>query len=384
MKTYLTAQTVLTPTESLSSHVVTMEDGVIQQVAPRAAVELPANAKVVDLGDVILAPGYIDIHVHGGAGNDFMRSTPDEFAATERFLAKHGVTGFCLTTVTAPREQTEAALDRLGKHVIGAQYESNRAYPVGVHLEGPFLSHAKRGVHPPASLLEPTVDRLARFVELTQDKVVLVTIAPELQGATETIAYAKTKGIRMSLGHSDADTAQATAGVEAGATHATHTFNAMRTLDHRNPGILGVALSDDRLTAEIIADGIHVEPEALKVFFRSKGYDRAVLVTDGMSAAGMPDGIYDLGGLQVSVANNVAQVNGTLAGSVLTLDRAVRNAGSLADVPLERAVAMVTLNPARVLGIDDKYGSIAAGKFADFTVLTKTGEIVRTIVRGQA
>jgi N-acetylglucosamine-6-phosphate deacetylase len=210
----------------------------------------------------------------------------------------------------------------------------------------------------------------------------LLTIAPEIDGALDLIAAAANRNICVSLGHSDADLPRALKGIQSGARHATHTFNAMRALDHRQPGLLGAVLTDNSLTADIIADGIHVAPAVVDLFIRAKGVERAVLITDAISATGMPDGTYSLGGLEVQVHNSRCESGGRLAGSVLTLDRALRNTMDFATVSLQHAIRMATFNPARVLGIERRKGILAAGADADITVFTPDGEVMQTIVAG--
>jgi N-acetylglucosamine-6-phosphate deacetylase len=209
----------------------------------------------------------------------------------------------------------------------------------------------------------------------------LITIAPELPGALETIREAVARGIKVSIGHTDGTAEDALAAIEAGATHVTHTFNAMRPLEHRAPGALGIALSDDRLTAEIIADGVHVDPRVVEIFLRSKGPERAVLVTDAISATGMPDGRYRLGEFEVTVAGPRAECDGRLAGSVLTLEQAVQNIVQFANWPLARAVRLATANPARVLG-DAKLGRLEAGARADIAVLSRAGAVQQSFLGG--
>jgi N-acetylglucosamine-6-phosphate deacetylase len=211
----------------------------------------------------------------------------------------------------------------------------------------------------------------------------MLTIAPELDGAIPTIAEGVRLNIRVSLGHSNATFAEANAGIEAGASHATHTFNAMRPLDHREPGILGAVLSDDRITADLIADGLHVAPRVIKLFLRAKGADRAVLITDAISATGMPDGKYKLGGFEVDVSGDRCDLDGKLAGSVLTLDRAVRNVMRFLPLTLNEAVRLATLNPARLLGVHGTLGELAIGRAADVVVLTPSGEVVATMASGK-
>ena len=384
MATILLARQLFTPVDVIEDAAVAIEDGCIIAVGIRTALEIPANARVLDFGDSILAPGLIDIHVHGGAGHDVMEGSDDSLAAIERLMTKHGVTSYCPTTVTAPVDDTLHALDALGAAVkrAGSKTDGTRARPLGLHLEGPFLSHAKRGVHPPALLQPASLELFDRMWSASDERVSVLTIAPEIDGAIELISAAARRGVRVSLGHSDSDLPQAQAGITAGARHATHTFNAMRTLDHRDPGILGAVLTDARVTADIIVDGIHVDPAIVDLFVRAKGLEGAVLITDAISATGMPDGTYLLGDIEVQVQDGRCESNGRLAGSVLTLDRAIRNTTKFARVSLQKAVCMATCNPARVLGLEKNKGTLSVGADADITVFTPDGEITQTIVSG--
>jgi N-acetylglucosamine-6-phosphate deacetylase len=381
----LLAQQLITPLHAIQDAVVVVEDGIIAALGPREDVIVPTNARVFDFGDAVLAPGLIDIHIHGGAGHDVMEGSDGALSPIERQMVCHGVTSYCPTTVTAPIDSTLNSLEALGKAVkraAGGPGDGTRAQPLGIHLEGPFLSHAKRGVHPPALLQPASRELFERMWQAADGRVSLLTIAPEIEGAIELIGEASSRGVCGSLGHSNATLQQAQAAIEAGARHATHTFNAMRPLDHRNPGLLGAILTNTQLTADIIADGIHVDPVVVDLFMRAKGVDRAVLITDAISATGMPDGIYRLGGLEVEVRGGRCECNGRLAGSVLTLDQALRNTMKFANSDLRTAIGMATINPARVLGIENRKGTLTEGADADVTVFTPGGEVVRTIVGG--
>jgi N-acetylglucosamine-6-phosphate deacetylase len=382
MPTIITAAHLVTPIEWIEAPIVVVEDGQIIALRSRNDVETPAG-HVLNFPDLILAPGFIDIHIHGGAGRDAMEASESALAQIERQLVKHGVTAYLPTTVTAPQEKTLKALDGLGKLIANANKNHGRAVPLGIHLEGPFISHEKRGVHPPQDLLPPSRQALDRFWHASAGTIRMMTIAPELPGAVETIRHARNLGVHSSLGHSNATYQEAQAGIAAGADHATHTFNAMRALDHRDPGILGAVLSNHELTADIIADGIHVHPSVLNLFLRAKGGDRAILITDAISATGMPDGIYSLGGLEVQVSNGRCEYQSKLAGSVLTLDRAIRNVMSFAGWQLQQAVRLATLNPAQRLGISDQRGLLAPGRRADLVVLTPEGQVAHTIIGGE-
>jgi N-acetylglucosamine-6-phosphate deacetylase len=380
------ANRLYSPLECVEKPLLLVEDHVIVEAAERASREIPAGIRVVDFGDAILAPGFVDIHIHGGAGHDVMVADASGMANLERLLFQHGVTSYFPTTVTAPLDQTWSALDRLADAIENALQDDGsrreRAQPLGIHLEGPFISHVCRGVHPPGNLLRPTLPTFDRFWEAARGHIRVMTIAPELEGAREVIAEAARRGVCVSLGHSDADLSSARAAVAAGARHATHTFNAMRPLDHRDPGIIGEVLTDARLSADIIADGIHLDPAIVELFLKAKGPDAAVLITDAISATGMPDGRYRLGTLEVEVRNGRCLVDGKLAGSVLTMDRAVRNVMQFAHWDLQQTLRLATLNPARVTGAANR-GKLEAGAEADFVVLSPSGEVRSTIVRGE-
>jgi N-acetylglucosamine-6-phosphate deacetylase len=386
MTTVLLAGQLLTPLERIENPALLIEDGIISAVGPRESVAVPLKGRVVDFGDAILAPGLIDIHIHGGAGHDVMEGSDESLGAIERMLARHGVTSYCPTTVTAPMDYTLGALEKLGKAVQRAESngrsDSPRAQPLGIHLEGPFLSHARRGVHLPLYLQLPSLEILNQMWDAAAGQVCMLTIAPELDGAIDLISDVSRRGVCVSIGHSNATLAQALAGIQAGARHATHSFNAMRRLDHRDPGLLGAILTDRAVTADIIVDGLHVEPMVVDLFMRAKGLDGAVLITDGISATGMPDGTYHLGSFEVQVRGNHCKSFGKLAGSVLTLDRAVRNAMEFAQLSFPDSPRMATVNPARVLGMAHRKGVLQAGADADIAVFSPAGEVMRTIIGG--
>ena len=258
-----------------------------------------------------------------------------------------------------------------------------QAHPVGIHLEGPFLSHAKCGVQPREYLLAPDIATFDRLFDAAAGRVLLMTIAPELPGAAEFAAHATARGVRVSLGHSNATRDETRAVIRAGATSATHTFNAMRPLDHREPGILGTVLTDDALFAELICDGIHTAPEAVKLWWRAKGPERAILVTDAMSATGMPDGEYQLGGFAVEVAKGRAVARGVLAGSVLTLDRALTNFLEFTGAPLEQALRLLSVNPATMTGLAKQVGTVAVGQPANFVAVHSDGKLAASLINGE-
>jgi len=392
MKTVFAARSLYTPLQEIQNPLVFAEDGMITDLASRSTREIPANTALIDFADAVITPGFVDIHMHGGAGLDVMQASEAEMPHLDRFLAQHGVTGYFPTTVAAPIDVTCAALERIANAIEAGESAANgngssdntsQARPLGIHLEGPFLSHARRGVHAPENLALPTVALFERLWQAARGHVRMLTIAPELPGAPEVIAEAARRKVLVSIGHSDADLNAAQAGVRAGARHATHTFNAMRPLDHREPGILAEVLTDAQVSADIIVDGIHVAPSVVRLFLKAKGIEGSVLITDATAAAGMPEGRYQLGTMMVDVKNGMCTIDGKLAGSVLTMDRAVRNVMEFGSWSLRHAVRAATLNPARAAGLADHYGALAPGSEASFVVLSLAGDVRKTIVRGK-
>jgi N-acetylglucosamine-6-phosphate deacetylase len=311
-----------------------------------------------------------------------MEATPEALNAVSSFLASRGTGSFLATTVTAPMDATLRSLSGLAK-LLSAPPSEKQARPLGIHLEGPFLSHVKRGVHPPAYLLAPDIAIFDRLFEAAEGRVRMMTLAPELPGAAELAAHATARGVRISMGHSNATAAETRALIAAGAASATHTFNAMRPLDHREPGILGTVLTDDSIYADLICDGVHTAPEMVKLWWRAKGPERAILITDAMSAAGMPDGEYQLGGMAVQVANGKATADGVLAGSVLTLDRALVNFVRFTGATVEQALRLLTANPAAMTGLGNNAGSLAVGQEANLVAVDETGKLVAAMQGGQ-
>jgi N-acetylglucosamine-6-phosphate deacetylase len=382
MRTLLTAERLWDGTRLLDSPVVLIEDGRIAAISTRSANELPGAARFLDFPGATLAPAFFDVHIHGGKGHDIMEATPEALTAMGGFLASHGVGNFLPTTVTAPLDATLRSLSGLAKLIEQPPVEG-QARPIGIHLEGPFLSPVKPGVHPLEFLLAPSIATFDRLFEAAEGHVRLMTLAPELPGAPELAAHATARGVRISLGHSNATAAETRAGIQAGAVSATHTFNAMRTLNHRDPGILGTVLTCDSLFAEMICDGVHIAPEIVKLWWKAKGPERAILMTDALSAAGMPDGKYLLGGFEVQVVGNRAMAGDVLAGSVLTLDRALTNFMEFTGAPLEQALRLATVNPAVMTGLGDTVGSLAVGREASLVAVDRAGKLLGSVINGQ-
>jgi N-acetylglucosamine-6-phosphate deacetylase len=380
MRSIFTADRLWDGQTVVESPVVVVEDGQIVSIASQKEAAIPAG-EVHAFPGLTLGPAFFDVHIHGSAGHDVMEATPEALLTIGKFLASRGVGAYLATTVTAPMDATLHSLNGLAK-LIETAPEGALTWPIGIHLEGPFLSHAKRGVHPPDLLLAPQINVFDRMFEAAGGHVRLMTLAPELPGAGELAAHATAKGVRVSVGHSNATAAETAPVLAAGATSATHTFNAMRPLDHREPGILGVVLTRDDLFAELICDGIHTAPELVRLWWKAKGAERAILITDGMAAAGMPDGEYMLGGFPVQVADGKAMANGVLAGSVLTLDRALKNFIEFTGATVEKGLRLLGANPAAMTGFSDRAGSVAVGQPANLVVVDAAGKLVQSIRTG--
>lgn len=351
-----------------------------------------SGADTVELGERWLVPGYIDTHVHGGGGAQCNTGDPDEIAAVARFHARHGTTALLATTVAAPVQQLEEALGAIEGCAAGARARSNAsvretppgATVLGAHLEGPFLSPERPGAMDPSTFIAPDPASAAQLLHAGRGTVRMMTLAPELPGALEVVRALADEGVIPSLGHSDASYATARAAVQAGAQAATHLFNGMAQFHHRQPGLVGAALDLPEVSCELICDGVHVDPVAVRLVHRAKGLAGIRLVTDAIEAAGMSDGRFRLGGATVEVREGVVRLTGggSIAGSTLTMDMAVRNAVRFLGVPVPEAVTLATANPARLLGMDDRRGAIAVGMDADLVVLGEDLLCCGTIVGG--
>jgi N-acetylglucosamine-6-phosphate deacetylase len=327
-------------------------------------------------GDDVIVPGFVDIHCHGGGGHTFTTGDVTAAGQAAAFHRAHGTTTMLASLVSSPfelmRDATAAYLPLVRNGILA-----------GLHFEGPYLSGARCGAQNPAFLRDPSIDELTALIKLGGDAIRMVTIAPELTGAPEAIAFLRDHGVVAAIGHTDASYEETKIGLAAGASVATHLFNGMRPIHHREPGPI-VGLLSSTAVVELIADNIHLHPGALAFAARTAGPDRAALITDAMDATGMPDGRYDLGGQEVVVADRVARLarNGSIAGSTLTMDVALRNAVA-AGLPLTDAAAMASTTPARVLGLDDQVGALEAGLRADLVVLSSGLEVKRVMRAGE-
>lgn len=387
--TVIHATRILTPEEEISDGVIVVEGNRITGLGHRDEMRLPPGATDYVATGMTVVPGFIDLHIHGAGGHDVMEASPRALDRIASTVARHGTTSLVATTVTAPADQICAGLEGIAGYIRRHEnpdehVESGRlaAEILGVHLEGPFINKTRRGVHPSESIALPSIEVLSRFLEASGGLMKILTIAPELPGAMDLIGPALAAKVVVAIGHTDADYDQARAAIQAGARHAVHVYNAMRPFTHRDPGVIGAVLTDPEITAEVIADLVHVAAPAIQVLIGTKGFDTVILVSDGIAATGMPDGNYRLGNFEVSVKDGVARnAEGKLAGSTLTLDRALRNVVAI-GVPLREAVRMLTILPARRLGLAGKKGIIAVGADADLVALTPDLRVAGVMTRG--
>lgn len=330
----------------------------------------------------IALPGFVDLHVHGAMGTDTMDASPHGLVKMGRFLASHGVTAFCPTTMTAPHEDIVKAVKAVASVSHSKPQIAEGPRILGVHIEGPYISPQFPGAQPGKFIRPPN---LAEFHELlTSGPLSLLTLAPEAQAARELIEAAQQAGVVSVMGHTNASYETCMSAVTWGVSQATHTYNAMSGLHHRQPGTLGAVLSCDQIDAQLIADMIHVHPAAMKILARCKGVERTILITDAMQATGLGDGEYTLGGQQVTVhAGECRLADGTLAGSILTMDNALKNFMTATELSLSEAWPTSSQNAARSLGLDGRMGAIQPGYLADLVLLDDALDVVATVVGGQ-
>lgn len=376
MRTIIVEGTLVTPQQTLQDHSLIVEDGTVVALVPGRP-QIGGDDRVIEAAGRFVIPGMIDVHVHGSAGQDTMDATQGAIHGMARFLAQHGVTAYLPTTITAPRDTTGKAIE----NVAGCPQPENGARHLGVHLEGPYLNAEYKGAQPAAHLRPP--DEAEYMAWLEKEVVRLITVAPELGGASALIEEGVKRGVAFAVGHSGASYEQVLAAVGRGLRQSTHTYNGMLGMHHRSPGTAGAVLSDDRIYAQVIADGVHVHPAMIDLLIRAKGWQRTILITDAIRAAGLEDGQYDLGGEAIAVENGIARTSeGNLAGSTLTMDGALRNVMAFAGLSLAQVVAMATYVPAEAIGLAGKKGVLAPGADADVVLLDEDLQVKLTMVGG--
>ncbi|UTM59723.1 N-acetylglucosamine-6-phosphate deacetylase [Photobacterium sp. CCB-ST2H9] len=369
------ARRLLTESGWLEHTAVYVAQGRITAIEPIASAE-----DSIEWDAEILIPALIDTHVHGGSGVDVMDASHEALDTLSQYLASQGVGAFLATTITAPMTDIEAAL----RQVVRSQAQGvGGAELLGSYLEGPYFTPENKGAHPESLFRDPTPDELNHLITLSKGSLRVVALAPENPGALSAIRYLKARGINVMLGHTNADYDTTRAALDAGADGLVHCFNGMKGVHHREPGTAGAGLSHDTAAIELIADGHHVHPAVMNICCRCAP-DRLVLISDAMRAAGMPDGKYQLGEMQVTMENGVVRTAaGGLAGSTLSLIGAIKTMVNEVGQPLEKAIEMASLIPARLLGIDKRLGSIATGKSASFVALSSDYQVMSTWVNGR-
>jgi len=338
------------------------------------------DAEVIDLKGKKIVPGFIDIHIHGGVGYDTMNATYEALNAISIHLAKHGVTSFCATTMTMDVPYILNALKNINETM---KKGTGGAQILGAYVEGPFISKEHKGAQDEKYIIQPDKELFDKFLEVSGDNIKVVALAPEKDPDGSFVEHVTKKGVKVSLGHTNATYEEMKNGVDHGATIAVHTYNGMKGLHHREPGALGEVFLDDRIYSEVISDFIHTHLASVKILIKIKGTDKVILISDAMPACGLGDGEYIFGGQKVLVKEGVAKLeNGSLAGSTLTLDKALANITFL-GVPLFEACKMASLNPAKAIGVDNRKGSIKVGKDADIVVLNNDLTVYMTIIEGK-
>ncbi|WP_454862426.1 N-acetylglucosamine-6-phosphate deacetylase [Peribacillus frigoritolerans] len=368
--------------ETYKNGYIKVVDGKIAEVGPASQYKQDDDAKVITLSpDYQVIPGAIDIHIHGASNSDAMDATHDALSIMAKTLPKEGTTSFLATTMTQSTQAIESALLNAGKYIENQTQEN--AEIVGVHLEGPFISPARKGAQPEDYIVDPDVTLFKRWQEMAENQIKLVTLAPEQPNGLDLAAHLRGTGVVASIGHSDATYDQIDEAIQAGTTHVTHLYNGMRGLHHREPGVLGAAYLRDELYVELIADGIHCRPEMIKLAYDQITSERMILITDSLRAKWLEKGTYDLGGQPVNVDETKATLSdGTLAGSILKMNDAIKNTMEYTGCSMTDIIKMTAENPAKQLRIFDRKGSIQVGKDADLVILNDRLDVEMTFCRG--
>lgn len=366
----------------LSGGVVLVEGDKISAVHPRESPLKEKDVSLIDYKDNFISPGLVDLHLHGALGKDVMDGEVNSLELIASHQARHGVTGFLGTIMSA-------SLDSMLKAVGAVKKATKLQLPseiLGVHIEGVYSSLRRKGAQDPDFIREMNQEEIQLLIQAFSGLKTIISMAPEVKSNRSFIKPLTEKGAVVSIGHSDATYEEALESFEEGISHATHLFNAMSGYHHREPGVIGAVLDSSRITAEVIADGLHIFPSALRLALAAKGYDKICLITDSIKAVGLGDGIYQMGNLEVVLKGSEARLrkSGTLAGSVLTLNKAVKNAFQWTGMALNQAVNLASLNPSRVIGLEHEMGSIQEGKCANLVVFDKEFNVLETYLRGRS
>lgn len=384
----LKGMSIYTETNKIETGYIKIKDQKIVEIGPQENLKQDNNVQerftIIDLqANYSAIPGFIDIHIHGANGADAMDATPEALATMAKALVKEGTTSFLATTMTQETAAIEQALTNAGNYITQPQPQG-QAEIIGIHLEGPFVNKKRAGAQPLNYIIDPDKDKFTKWNKLANGKIKLVTLASERPGGLELVRYLTQNGIVASLGHTDATYDQVDEAIQTGAKQVTHLYNQMRELHHREPGVVGAAYLREELKTEIIVDGIHSRPEMVKLAYKQKGKQGFILITDAMRAKGLPDGDYELGGQPVAVkAGKAVLADGTIAGSVLKMNQAIKNMLDFTGCSFPEAIEMAAMNPAKQLNIADRKGSLAVGKDADIVILDENLDVFMTICRGK-
>ncbi|WP_100065846.1 N-acetylglucosamine-6-phosphate deacetylase [Miniphocaeibacter massiliensis] len=373
---YLKVKEIFLKDRTEENKIIEIVDGKIKAFLD----EVPVGKRFMDYSDYIAAPGYVDTHIHGYGGHDIMDGEKESVLEISKGIVKTGITTFLATTLTASQED----LDKACK-VVGEVYKDVKGAKIaGIFLEGPFFTEKYKGAQNPEYMSAPNYEKLKKWYDLSNGIVRKIAIAPELEGTEEFVKKAKELGVYVALGHSDATYEEAYDAVMAGASIFVHVYNGMSPLHHRKPGMVGAALSLKDVFAELICDGHHVHPAAANIVMKARGKDEVVLITDCMMAGGMPEGEYKLGDFDVHVKDGTARLDsGSLAGSVLRLEDAVKNVIKWGIATPFEAVQMASQIPAKSVGIDDEAGIIDIGRYADINIMDDSASIIATYINGE-
>jgi N-acetylglucosamine-6-phosphate deacetylase len=381
MKTIIKNIKIITPDSILYKHNVLLNNHTIEAILKESD-DQPMADQVIDGQNLYLSPGFIDIHNHGNSGFDTMDATNEALSKMADYHIKNGVTSFLAATMTNPKEDITRALKNVAGYIKSQSKETSEL--LGVYLEGPYFNAIKKGAQPLSAIKDPDIDELKSFIDASEQKIIVASIAPELTNGLEMVKFLVEHKIKSAIGHSNASFEEAQKAIDFGSSISTHLYNGMKSFSHREPSIIGACLTHDSLYTELIADGIHLHKGAIDIAKRCKGNEKIILISDAMRAAGLEDGEYDLGGQMVISKNGEARLkDGSLAGSTLNLNLAVKNMINLFDTSLIDAVKMASINPAKAIGYDNIIGSVQPGKIADLILFDESVNIKHIIKNGK-
>jgi len=377
----ITGGMIITPKDVIENGVVLCEDGRIKAVGSSSEINPESSSQIINAAGRVVAPGFIDTHFHGSGGDDVMANGAEGIRRISRALLKYGTTGYLATTIAARHEELMRAVEDT---IAAEENDPIAAEILGLHIEGPYINPKFKGAQPEWGIREPNFDECNQLLDAAAGRIKIMTIAPELPGGLEMIRMLARAGVAPSVGHSEADYDTALAAIEAGATRATHLFNAMSGVHHRKPGLAAAVMNEPGVCAEMICDGVHVNPRMVSLAWRAKGREGMTLVTDATAAQGVGDGVFTLGDFQIQVRGPLCTLMDgvTIAGSVLTMSRAVGNAVAFTGMSLIDAAHTASLAPAEVCGVADRKGSIEVGKDADLAILNSDFSVSHTIRAG--